>query len=103
MLWECTPEGCSKDRGKVILFPYARFTFHDSRVPAMSRLLVCPPDYFAIEYEINPWMRRVNAVNSDQAVRQWHRLMQVLEEDVGAALGKEAQDGKPGENETLVF
>ena len=52
----------------------------------MSRLLVCPPDYFAIEYEINPWMRRSNAVNSGQAVLQWHRLMQVLEQDVGAVL-----------------
>ena len=52
----------------------------------MSRLLVCPPDYFAIEYEINPWMRRSNTVNSDEAVRQWHHLMQVLERDVGAVL-----------------
>ena len=29
----------------------------------MSRLLVCPPDYFDIEYEINPWMRRSNTVD----------------------------------------
>ncbi len=50
----------------------------------MSRLLVCPPDYFGIEYEINPWMRRSNAVDSGQAIRQWHHLMQVLEQDVGA-------------------
>src|SRR5262245_66451124 len=53
---------------------------------AMSRLLVCPPDYFAIEYEINPWMRRSNAVDSGQAVRQWHHLMQVLERDADAVL-----------------
>jgi N-dimethylarginine dimethylaminohydrolase len=52
----------------------------------MSRLLVCPPDYFDIEYEINPWMHRSNAVNRERAVQQWHRLMQVLEQDVGAAL-----------------
>ncbi|MEO5955368.1 MAG: arginine deiminase-related protein [Nitrospiraceae bacterium] len=52
----------------------------------MSRLLVCPPDYFGIEYEINPWMRRSNAVNSGEAVRQWHHLMQVLEQDVGVVL-----------------
>ena len=52
----------------------------------MSRLLVCPPDYFGIEYEINPWMRRSNAVNSSEAVRQWQHLMQVLEQDVGAVL-----------------
>ena len=24
--------------------------------PANARILMCPPDYFGIEYEINPWM-----------------------------------------------
>ncbi|BCA55679.1 putative Dimethylargininase [Nitrospira sp. KM1] len=52
----------------------------------MSRLLVCPPDFFGIEYEINPWMRRSNTVNRDQAVEQWHELMTVLEYKAGAAL-----------------
>ncbi len=52
----------------------------------MSRLLVCQPDYFGIEYEINHWMRRSNTVNQDEAVRQWHGLMEVLEQDVGAVL-----------------
>ncbi len=52
----------------------------------MSRLLVCPPDYFDIEYEINPWMRRSNTVDHVSAARQWHGLMQVLERDVGAVL-----------------
>ncbi len=52
----------------------------------MSRLLVCPPDYFAIDYEINPWMSRANAVNPERARRQWHDLMQVLSGPVGARL-----------------
>jgi N-dimethylarginine dimethylaminohydrolase len=52
----------------------------------MSRLLVCPPDYFSIDYEINPWMRRSNMVDPQAAVRQWHSLMEVLERDVGAVL-----------------
>ncbi len=52
----------------------------------MSRLLVCPPDYFRIDYEINPWMCRSNVVDSERAVQQWHQLMQVLEQDVGVAL-----------------
>ena len=52
----------------------------------MSRLLVCPPDYFSIDYEINPWMRRSNVVDPGAAIRQWHRLMEVLERDVGAVL-----------------
>lgn len=52
----------------------------------MNRLLVCPPDYFAIEYEINPWMRRSNIVDHERAVTQWHRLMEVLERDMGVRL-----------------
>lgn len=52
----------------------------------MSRLLVCPPDYFGIEYEINPWMRLGNRVNHERAVLQWHGLMSVFEKDLGVAL-----------------
>jgi N-dimethylarginine dimethylaminohydrolase len=52
----------------------------------MSRLLVCPPDFFGIEYEINPWMRLSNHVDHEQAVRQWHELMRVFEKDLGVIL-----------------
>jgi hypothetical protein len=52
----------------------------------MSRLLVCPPDYFSIDYEINPWMRRSNVVAPERAIQQWHRLMEVLERDIGTVL-----------------
>ena len=52
----------------------------------MSRLLVCPPDYFAVDYEINPWMHRSNVVNRERAVAQWHRLVQVLERELGVTL-----------------
>ena len=56
----------------------------------MSRFLVCAPDYFRIDYEINPWMRRANAVVADNAARQWRELMEVLEGRVGAALERMA-------------
>lgn len=52
----------------------------------MSRLLVCSPEYFQIDYEINPWMRRTNAVVPSRALSQWHALMTVLERDVGAGI-----------------
>lgn len=52
----------------------------------MSRLLVCPPDFFGIEYEINPWMRLSNRVDHEQAVKQWHGLMRVFEHDAGGTL-----------------
>lgn len=52
----------------------------------MSRLLVCPPEYFAIDYEINPWMHRSNRVDPVLAQRQWQGLMRLLSEQVGATL-----------------
>jgi len=52
----------------------------------MSRLLVCPPDFFGIEYEINPWMRLSNRVDHARAVQQWHELMCVFEKDLGVVI-----------------
>ncbi len=56
----------------------------------MSRLLVCPPDFFGIEYEINPWMRLSNGVDHERAVRQWHQFVHVLEKDLGVILERMA-------------
>ncbi len=52
----------------------------------MSRLLVCPPDFFGIEYEINPWMRLNNRVDHGRAVSQWQTLMRIFEQDLGIVL-----------------
>jgi N-dimethylarginine dimethylaminohydrolase len=52
----------------------------------MSRLLMCPPDYFGIEYEINPWMRLSNQSKRECAQPQWQALTQVLEKEIGAQL-----------------
>ena len=52
----------------------------------MRRLLVCPPEYFRIDYEINPWMHRSNVVNPERAVQQWYELMRVLEREAGVIL-----------------
>jgi N-dimethylarginine dimethylaminohydrolase len=52
----------------------------------VSRLLVCPPDFFGIEYEINTWMRLSNRVDHDLAVWQWQDLINVFERDLHVAL-----------------
>jgi N-dimethylarginine dimethylaminohydrolase len=52
----------------------------------MSRLLVCPPDFFGIEYEINPWMRLSNRVDHERAISQWQALMGLFEKDLGIEL-----------------
>ncbi|KAF5406741.1 MAG: hypothetical protein Udaeo2_31890 [Candidatus Udaeobacter sp.] len=38
----------------------------------MRELLLCPPDYYGIEYEINPWMNRARAGQLCQ--KQWKQL-----------------------------
>jgi N-dimethylarginine dimethylaminohydrolase len=38
------------------------------------RILMCPPDHYGIEYEINPWMSRARGAVADKAQRQWHAL-----------------------------
>ena len=45
----------------------------------MRKLLLCPPDYFGIEYEINPWMNRERNALPDLARAQWAGLREKLE------------------------
>lgn len=49
------------------------------------RILMCPPDYYGIEYEINPWMSRSRGSDSDLSRRQWHALRDLLA-DLGAQI-----------------
>jgi N-dimethylarginine dimethylaminohydrolase len=39
--------------------------------------LMCPPEYFAVEYAINPWMDPSKPVDVGLAMRQWQRLGEV--------------------------
>ena len=48
------------------------------------RLLMCPPDFFNVTYEINAWMKIENAPDRSRAADQWNALHRVLTEDVGA-------------------
>src|SRR5947199_5082912 len=42
------------------------------------RILMCPPDFYGIEYEINPWMSRSRGSQSDRARQQWRSLHDTL-------------------------
>ncbi len=44
------------------------------------RILMCPPDYFGIEYEINPWMNVRVGSDTERSRRQWNALRGTLEE-----------------------
>jgi N-dimethylarginine dimethylaminohydrolase len=43
-----------------------------------AQILMCPPDHYGIEYEINPWMSRHTQADHAAAVRQWDDLKQTL-------------------------
>lgn len=43
-----------------------------------AHFLMCPPDYYGIEYEINPWMDRRRPADHAAAVSQWNALRELL-------------------------
>ncbi len=56
--------------------------------PSIMRpsILMCPPDYYGIHYEINPWMNTERQADHPLAVEQWKQLQQHL-----VALGTEVK------------
>jgi N-dimethylarginine dimethylaminohydrolase len=54
-------------------------------VDSSPHILMCPPDFYGIDYEINAWMDRTRQADRDLAVRQWHDLYRLLQES-GAAI-----------------
>ncbi len=57
------------------------------------RILMCPPDYYGIEYEINPWMHVAEGADPALARSQWQALVGTLGE-LGVAV--ERLDPVPG-------
>ena len=50
------------------------------------RFLMCAPDHYGIEYEINPWMHREIQPDRELARSQWQGLKALLEEKLGATV-----------------
>ncbi len=44
----------------------------------MRKLLLCPPDHYGIEYEINPWMSRARGADTPVVQAQWRGLHEKL-------------------------
>ena len=51
-----------------------------SRVAAPRCYLMGPPEYFAVTYAINPWMRPDTPVDPALAMRQWQTLRQTYQD-----------------------
>lgn len=51
-------------------------------MPQFTRptILMCPPDFYGIEYEINPWMKRDVPSDRPLAIQQWTALQTILTE-----------------------
>ncbi len=47
------------------------------------RVLMCPPRYYDVSYQINPWMDKNQKVDPEKAGREWHALYQIYTRDLG--------------------
>jgi N-dimethylarginine dimethylaminohydrolase len=63
-----------------------------ARTPSRRTYLMCPPEHFAVEYVINPWMNTETPVDTDLAVKQWQQL-----HDTVVDLGHEVYVLTPGD------
>jgi len=61
----------------------------------MRKLLLCPPDYYGIEYEINPWMNRARNTVPALARTQWSALHDSLRSLGGEIALIEPEQGFP--------
>ena len=57
------------------------------------QILMCAPQFFGVEYEINPWMNRERQVDHGLATKQWESLVSILK-SLGATI--ELVDPQPG-------
>lgn len=48
-----------------------------------KKILMCPPTYFDIEYEINVWMHEDNQPSEQTAQEQWDKLYKIYTEQLG--------------------
>ncbi|MFJ1756944.1 dimethylargininase [Kitasatospora sp. NPDC088134] len=68
------------------------------RAARRRRYLLCPPEHFAVEYAINPWMDPGCPVDRRAALRQWAGLADVLR---GLGHGVELLAPEPGLPDTV--
>ncbi len=50
----------------------------------VPKILMCPPDYFTVEYAINPWMKEAGPCDTEKAKKQWEALYNAISKEAGA-------------------
>ncbi len=79
---------------------YTTDNTHKARALDWGRTyLMCPPDYFGVFYEINPWMHTQVAPDRDLAYEQWRALVANIKHAGATVLTMEPVQGLPD----LVF
>lgn len=68
----------------------ARVRSQTVRAARTRRYVMCRPDFFTVEYAINPWMVPGVAVDHDRALAQWEHLVAVYTQ-----LGHDVQQLRP--------
>jgi N-dimethylarginine dimethylaminohydrolase len=63
------------------------------RQPRHRTYLMTPPEYFLVEYAINPWMDPDSEIDADVAVKQWDGLRETL---IGLGHTVHVLDPEPG-------
>lgn len=61
----------------------------------ISTVLVCPPDYYQIEYEINPWMHKENKVDYRRVEEEFEALVAIYKKLGLNVLSIDPQAGLP--------
>lgn len=57
----------------------------------MKKILLCPPDFYDIEYEINPWMHVENKVDKKKVLQEYKNLKKIYK-----SLGVKIFEIEPG-------
>lgn len=66
--------------------PKSRSIAADRIAAPPTRVLMCAPTAYGLEYEINPWMSLANRPDQSVARAQWDRLYKTLSERVGVQI-----------------
>ncbi len=59
-------------------YPIIVIVILEERKPRTRTYLMCPPEHFAVEYAINPWMDTSVPVDAELAHKQWQLLRETL-------------------------
>ncbi len=47
-----------------------------------ATFLMCRPQFYGIDYVINPWMNRAVQADTERALAQWERLVAILRDEL---------------------